>query len=98
MGCRYVIPHMIENGGGSIINMASVAGMKGDVALSAYAMSKAGVIQLTRLVAAQYDKKNVRRNAIAPATILTRNVEAYMSDDYRDTYVRNSLTPYLGTP
>jgi NAD(P)-dependent dehydrogenase (short-subunit alcohol dehydrogenase family) len=98
LGCKYVIPHMIENGGGSIINMASVAGMTGDVNLSAYAMSKAGVIQLTRLVAAQYGRQNVRCNAIAPATILTRNVDAYMPDDYRDTYVRNSLTPYLGTP
>jgi len=96
--CKHIIPVMIENGGGSIINMASVAGMTGDIALSAYAMSKAGVIQLTRLVATQYGKQNVRCNAIAPATILTRNVDSYMPDDYRRAYIRNSLTSYLGMP
>jgi NAD(P)-dependent dehydrogenase (short-subunit alcohol dehydrogenase family) len=96
--CRHVIPVMVENGGGSIVNMASVAGMTADVALSAYAMSKAGVIELTRLVAVQYGKQGVRCNAIAPATILTRNVDAYMPDDYRAAYIRNSATTYLGTP
>ncbi|WP_353108102.1 SDR family NAD(P)-dependent oxidoreductase [Gordonia sp. (in: high G+C Gram-positive bacteria)] len=96
--CKHVIPVMIENGGGSIINMASVAGLTGDIALTAYALSKAGVIQLTRAVAVQYGKQNVRCNAIAPATILTPNVEAYMPDDYRDAYIHNSSTPYLGAP
>ncbi len=96
--CKYVIPVMIENGGGSIINMASVAGMSGDVALTAYALSKAGVIQLTRAIAVQYGKQNVRCNAIAPATILTANVNAYMADDYRDAYIHNSSTPFLGVP
>lgn len=95
---KYVIPVMIENGGGSIINMASVAGLTGDLSLSAYQLSKAAVIQLTRAVATQYGKQAVRCNAIAPATILTRNVDAYMPDDYRETYIRNSLTTYLGTP
>ncbi|MBA4022705.1 MAG: hypothetical protein C0482_10105 [Gordonia sp.] len=96
--CKYVIPVMISGGGGSIINMASVAGMTGDIALTAYALSKAGVIQLTRAVAVQYGKHGVRCNAIAPATILTSNVAAYMPDDYRDAYIHNSSTPYLGDP
>ena len=96
--CKYIIPVMIENGGGSIINMASVAGMTGDMTLSAYQLSKAAVIQLTRAVATQYGKQGVRCNAIAPATIMTRNVKSYMPDDYRETYIRNSLTTYLGEP
>ncbi|MBF4476670.1 SDR family NAD(P)-dependent oxidoreductase [Rhodococcus rhodochrous] len=96
--CKHVLPVMIENGGGSIINMASVAGLTGDIALTAYALSKAGVIQLTRAVAVQYGKKNVRCNAIAPATILTANVDAYMPEDYRNAYIHNSSTSYLGLP
>lgn len=95
---KYVIPVMIDGGGGSIINMASVAGLSGDIALTAYALSKAGLIQLTRAIAVQYGKQNVRANAIAPATILTPNVDAYMPQDYRDAYIHNSSTPYLGYP
>ncbi|GGL40127.1 SDR family NAD(P)-dependent oxidoreductase [Nocardia jinanensis] len=95
---KYVIPVMIAGGGGSIINMASVAGFTGDIALTAYALSKAGVIQLTRAIAVQYGKQNVRANAIAPATILTPNVDAYMPQDYRDAYIHNSSTPFLGAP
>lgn len=93
---KYIIPVMIENGGGSIINMASVAGLTGDMSLSAYGMSKAALIQLTRTIATQYGKLGVRCNAIAPATIMTRNVAAYMPKDYQDSYIRHSLTPYLG--
>jgi NAD(P)-dependent dehydrogenase (short-subunit alcohol dehydrogenase family) len=59
-------------------------------------MSKAAIAQLTRQVAAAYGKRGIRCNAIAPSTVLTRNVEGMMADDYRETYLANSLTPYLG--
>jgi NAD(P)-dependent dehydrogenase (short-subunit alcohol dehydrogenase family) len=98
LGCKHVVPVMLENGGGSIINMASVSGMLGETSLTAYGISKAGVIQLTRAVSAQYGKQNVRCNAIAPALVMTRNTTEWMPEEFKDIYLRNSLTPYVGEP
>jgi NAD(P)-dependent dehydrogenase (short-subunit alcohol dehydrogenase family) len=72
--CKYALPHMVENGGGSIINMASVGGMRGSTALTAYGTTKAAVIGLTRFIAAQHGKQGVRCNAIAPGVIQTQQL------------------------
>ena len=53
-GCKHVIPLMLEHGGGAIVNTASMAGVHGGLALSAYGGAKSGVIGLTRYVATQY--------------------------------------------
>jgi NAD(P)-dependent dehydrogenase (short-subunit alcohol dehydrogenase family) len=65
---------MVQNGGGSIINMASVGGMRGSTALTAYGTTKAAVIGLTRFIAAQHGKQGVRCNAIAPGVIQTQQL------------------------
>ncbi|WP_084727044.1 SDR family NAD(P)-dependent oxidoreductase [Rhodococcoides yunnanense] len=96
--CKYVLPHMVHAGRGSIVNMASVSGMLGETSLTAYGISKAGVIQLTRDVAVQYGKSGVRCNAIAPALVMTRNTTEWMPPEFKDIYLRNSLTPYVGDP
>jgi NAD(P)-dependent dehydrogenase (short-subunit alcohol dehydrogenase family) len=72
--CKYALPHMVEHGGGSIVNMASVAGMRGSSALTAYGSTKAAVIGLTRFIAAQHGKQGVRCNAIAPGVIRTQQL------------------------
>lgn len=96
--CKYIIPHMIEAGGGSIVNMASVSGILGETSLTAYGISKAGLIHLTKSVATQYGKQNVRCNAVAPALVMTRNTAEWMPGEYKDIYLRNSMTPYVGEP
>lgn len=96
--CKYVLPHMARAGHGSIVNMASVSGMLGETSLTAYGISKAGVIQLTRAVATQYGKAGVRCNAIAPALVMTGNTTEWMPAPYKEIYLRNSLTPYVGEP
>jgi len=63
--------HMVERRQGKIINMASVAGVRGITTLAAYAASKAGVIHLTRCMAAEWVKYNIRVNAIAPGYFYT---------------------------
>lgn len=68
---KAAIPHMIERGGGSIINMSSMAGDQGSPGLIAYGVSKAAVAHLTRYIAVQYGKQNVRCNTIAPGVIAT---------------------------
>ena len=66
---KYAIPAMLARGGGSIVNIASVAGLKAGETLAAYGASKAAVISLTRHVAVAYGKQNIRCNAICPGSI-----------------------------
>lgn len=70
-GCKYAIPHMIRNGGGSIVNSSSVQALRGLKGWAAYAASKGGIISLTQQVALEYAPYGIRVNCIAPGTILT---------------------------
>src|SRR5689334_22613957 len=69
LGCKYVIPVMLEQGGGCIVNTASVAGMVGIVKRAAYCASKGAVIALTRQVAIEYVKQGIRVNCVCPGTV-----------------------------
>jgi NAD(P)-dependent dehydrogenase (short-subunit alcohol dehydrogenase family) len=69
------IPHMIKAGGGSIINIASVGGLRCLPNFAAYCTSKAGLIMLTQQVALDYGSKNIRCNAVCPGGIKTDMTE-----------------------
>ncbi|HQZ07847.1 MAG: SDR family oxidoreductase [Rhodoferax sp.] len=74
--CQAVIPKMLENGGGSIINMASVCGsLKGLPNRFIYGASKAAVVGLTKGIAADFVAKGIRCNAIAPGTVDTPSLQ-----------------------
>ena len=75
LGCRFAIPAMLERGGGSIVNTASVAATYGSRSLAAYGTSKAGVVALTRYVATAYADRNIRVNAVAPGVVVDRDVQ-----------------------
>jgi NAD(P)-dependent dehydrogenase (short-subunit alcohol dehydrogenase family) len=79
LGTKYAVPKMLENGGGVIINMASVAGIMGAGGLSAYNAAKGGVVLLTKNTAMDYGSRNIRANCICPGFIRTPMVEAVMS-------------------
>lgn len=68
---RYVLPGMIEQGSGSVVNIASISGVRGYAMFGAYAASKHAVIGLTRVAAAEVGPKGVRVNAVCPGTTKT---------------------------
>lgn len=73
LGCKAAIPHMSKDGSGSIINMASVAAVKGISTIPAYSAAKAGLIGMTRSIAVHCREQGykIRCNAIAPGGIVT---------------------------
>lgn len=68
---KYLAQHMAENGGGSIINMSSVAGLRGNSGHTIYGASKGAVRIMTKDVAAEYANQNVRVNSVHPGYIDT---------------------------
>lgn len=73
---KYSIPHILERGGGAIVNMSSAAAFQGEPARPAYAASKAGVGALTRHVASRWGKEGVRCNAVAPGFTATEAIRS----------------------
>jgi NAD(P)-dependent dehydrogenase (short-subunit alcohol dehydrogenase family) len=72
-GCRHGIPELIKAGGGAIVNMSSVAALRGFPA-HVYAAAKGGIISFTRALAAEYAKNGIRANAICPGLVKTERV------------------------
>jgi NAD(P)-dependent dehydrogenase (short-subunit alcohol dehydrogenase family) len=95
---RAVIPHMVEQGGGSIVNMASISGAAGEMLMTSYGISKAGVMQLTRAIATQYGRQRIRCNAIAPSYVTTPNNEIFAPPGFPEIYKRSTPLPRLASP
>ena len=97
---KYEIPAMRENGGGSIVNISSVSGMKGEAQQAAYSAAKGGVIALTKTAAAETAQQNIRVNSIAPGGIETPGIETYFEQfpEVREATVATHAMRRLGRP
>ena len=99
---RKAIAHFLEQGGGSIINIASIGGLQGGRAGAAYVASKHAVIGLTKNTAFMYAKKGIRCNAVAPGAVAT-NIAQSMGGDIstfgqQTTGVGMAINPAFGMP
>ncbi|MGH8669583.1 MAG: SDR family NAD(P)-dependent oxidoreductase [Burkholderiales bacterium] len=80
LGCKHVLPLMERRGAGAIVNLASTSGLRwSGSAHVAYAATKAGIIQLSRVVAMQYAAKGIRVNTVVPGQLHTPLVEARLA-------------------
>ncbi|HLW70910.1 MAG TPA: SDR family NAD(P)-dependent oxidoreductase [Candidatus Binataceae bacterium] len=80
LGIKYSLPIMRKQGGGAIINTASISGTRGDYGLSSYNAAKAGVINLTRAAAMENARYKIRINCVCPGAINTRAPELIAGD------------------
>jgi NAD(P)-dependent dehydrogenase (short-subunit alcohol dehydrogenase family) len=76
---KHVIPHLIDNGGGSIVNFSSIYGMVGNDEFTPYHVAKGAVTMQTKQDAASYGRYNIRVNSVHPSTVLTPLVEGIAS-------------------
>lgn len=77
LGVKHAIPLMLKKGAGSIINTSSTFGLIGNPNMAAYCASKGGVIALTRQLALDYGKHNIRVNCICPGLTMTPRIKRY---------------------
>ncbi|MEV8631406.1 3-oxoacyl-ACP reductase family protein [Streptosporangium sp. NPDC051023] len=94
--CRVAVPHMLRRRWGRIINIVSPSGLIATAGQTAYSASKAGVIGLTRTLAAECGRRGVTVNALSPGfmvTAMTRDLPAHVMDNIRD----KSPIPRFGT-
>lgn len=94
---KCALPYMQERGG-SIVNIGSMAACGGDLQGTAYAASKAGVDMLTKDVALQYGKDNIRCNCVRPGLIVTPQNEPRIPDALKKIYLDNICVTRYGRP
>jgi NAD(P)-dependent dehydrogenase (short-subunit alcohol dehydrogenase family) len=94
------IPALLDAGGGSIVNVASAAGLMGFPHLPAYVASKHGVVGLTKSVALEYARQGVRVNAVCPGSIRTQMLSGFVDGDEQALEGMGKMQPIgrLGTP
>jgi NAD(P)-dependent dehydrogenase (short-subunit alcohol dehydrogenase family) len=99
LGAKYAVPVMAAGGGGAIVSTASVSGLEGDPASVVYSASKAAVINLTRSLAVDHARQNIRVNCICPGAIETPPVGRMLNDaTARERSERAHLLGRIGQP
>jgi NAD(P)-dependent dehydrogenase (short-subunit alcohol dehydrogenase family) len=97
--CNFALPGMAEQGGGSVVIVSSVAGLRGTAQIGAYCISKAADMQLTRSLAVEWSPRGVRVNCVAPGLVKTDFARTLWEDPERMKRI-DSITPLrrIGEP
>jgi 2-deoxy-D-gluconate 3-dehydrogenase len=97
--CQAAARHMVAQGGGKIINIASMLSFQGGIRVPSYTASKSGVAGLTKLLACEWASKGINVNAIAPGYIATNNTTALQADPVRNKAIVERIpTGHWGSP
>ncbi len=98
--CREAVNRMKKTGGGAIVNMASISGLRGDPGWATYNAAKAAIINLTQCLAWEVGRYHIRANAICPGPIGTERMLGSLESDpqMRETYERSNPLGRIGTP
>ena len=86
LSMKHEIAHMLQSGGGAIVNTASIAGLIAEPGISAYVAAKHGVIGLSKAAAVEYASKGIRVNALAPGLVNTAMTKAWFDDPNMSAY------------
>jgi NAD(P)-dependent dehydrogenase (short-subunit alcohol dehydrogenase family) len=95
---KYELQQMLSQGGGAIVNTASVAGLIGSRGLAAYVASKHGVVGLTKTAALEYAQRGIRVNCVCPGVIQTPMTERVLRDPARQAQITARPMGRVGTP
>ena len=97
--CNMAVPHMVKQGGGSLVIISSITGLAGSKNIGVYALSKAADMQLARNLAVEWGKDNITANCITPGLVKTDFAKALWDNPKARDYVQN-LTPLgrIGQP
>lgn len=98
LACKYTLPHMLEQGSGSIIFTSSSSSLKGEVSMFSYGASKAALNWYVQTLAATYGKQGIRCNGIIPGVILTESLTAWWNSDMEAAFLELKNVPRLGQP
>lgn len=98
LSSQAAIPHMAANGGGSIINISSIGGIRPDISQMGYGTSKAAINYLTELIATQCARDNIRCNAVLPGMTATDAVNNNLSDAFKEFFLKHTPIKRMGLP
>ena len=94
---KYAIPEMLKVGAGAIVNIASVAGLRGGTASLLYPASKGAVVNMTRAMASHHGPQGIRVNCVAPGMVYTPMVAGRMTPEMRELRRKRSLLQTEGS-
>lgn len=95
---KLAVPHMLEQGGGSIINISSIGGMIPDVTRIGYGVSKAAINNITQQIAMEYARSNIRCNAVLPGLTATDAALKNMPEAFIKSFLSHVPLNRMGTP